>query len=242
MRPFALALPVALLLVGCSGTSKTATPAPSSPLPSVDATTAAPTPSSSATPSASPSPSSTSSPTRHKPAVAGDVDGDGNPDTIRTTSTLLTVVLSSTGKSVTAPIGADSPRNAPILGSVDVDRDGFAEVFLQTAQGSSTTFATPYRFDGTTLRVLQLNGSPASLGIGGSVTHGAGFQCTNAGQVIVRGASSSDGKAYTVESRVYRVGVKDLVLVRTSTVKAKQGDPIVQQSYSVDCGSVGEGQ
>jgi hypothetical protein len=215
-------------------------PSPWSTLPSVAATTAAPTPSSSASPTARPSASPT--PSRIKPAIAGDVDGDGQPDTVRTTATLLTVVLSSTGKSVTAPIHADSPRKAPVLGSTDVDRDGFAEVFVQTGQGASTSFATPYRFDGTTLRELQVGGGPVQLGIGGGVTHGDGFQCTSAGQLVVRTAESPDGKAYTVHTKVYRLTAQQLVLVRSSTTKAKQGDPIVQQSYSVDCGSVGEGQ
>jgi hypothetical protein len=215
-------------------------PSAPSTLPSVGGTSAAPTSSPTAGPTASPSSSPARS--RTKPAIAGDVDGDGQPDTVRTTATLLTVVLSSTGKSVTAPIHADSPRKTPVLGSTDVDRDGFAEVFLQTAQGASTSFATPYRFDGTTLRELQVDGGPVRLGIGGSLTHGDGFQCNSAGQLVVRSAESSDGKAFVVRTKIYRLAAQQLVLVKSSTVSAKQGDLIVQQSYAVDCGSVGEGQ
>ncbi|MCW2598718.1 MAG: hypothetical protein JWM02_547 [Frankiales bacterium] len=236
MRFLVLALPVALLLTACSGSSRTALSQPTSASPSVDTTAPAPTPTSTAT--AGPTPTTT----RVKPAIAGDVDGDGNPDTVRTTATLLTVVLSGTGRTVTAPIHAEAPRNAPVVGSNDVDRDGFAEVFLQTAQGASTSFVTPYRFDGTTLRELQLDGGPLRLGIGGSVTHGDGFRCTPAGMLEVRSAESTDGKAFTIQIKTYRLAANTLRLVKSSTLTAKQGDLAVQQSYSVDCGSVGEGQ
>jgi hypothetical protein len=238
MRPLLLAVPVALVLTGCSGSS---TPAP---VPSPTATTAAPTavPTTEA-PSASPTPSATPTPTpTARPAAAdGDVDGDGKPDLISATDTVLTVVLSSTGKAVTAPIHAEAPRAAPVLGSTDVDRDGHAEVFVETAQGASTTFATPYRFDGTALRELQLAGAPARLGIGGSVTHGDGFRCTG-GLLLVLSSDSTDGKAYTVRTTTYRLGAQQLVAVRTTTAKANQGSPAVERSYNVDCGSVGDGQ
>lgn len=242
MRKLALAVPFVLFVAACSGSSKTAAPAPTTPAPTVEVTTAAPTPSPTAGPTASPTPAATPTVvTRRKPAMDGDVDGDGKRDSIRTTATLLTVELSSTGKTVTAPIHADAPRSAPVLGSTDVDRDGFAEVFLETVQGASTSFATPYRFDGTTLRELQLDGGPVRLGIGGSVTHGDGFRC-RAGLLEVHSADSPDGSVFTVHVDLYRLGVRQLVLLKSSTTKANQGDPAVEESYNVDCGPVGDGQ
>ena len=194
------------------------------------------------TPSLTPAPTAaTAAPARKVPALDGDVDGDGKPDSIRTTATVLRVELSGTGTTVTAPIHAEAPRSAPVLGSKDVDHDGFAEVFLETAQGASTSFATPYRFDGKALRELQLDGGPVRLGIGGSVTHGDGFRCTPQGLLEVRSADSTDGQAFTVHISLYRLAATQLVLVKSSTVHAKQGDPVVEDSYNVDCGSVGEG-
>ena len=50
-----------------------------------------------------------------------------------------------------------------------------------------------------------------------------------------------DGAAFTVHLSVYRLGARQLVLVRTSSVQAKEGDPAVEASYTADCGPVGEG-
>ena len=240
MRLLVTAAPVALLLAACSGTAKTPDAAPSGdPLPTIVATTPAPTPTASATPTPTASPTPT--PGHRVPAVDGDVDGDGKPDSVRTTATVLTVELSGSGTTVKAPIHADAPRSAPVLGSKDVDRDGFAEIFIETAQGASTSFATPYRFDGKVLRELQLDAGPVRLGIGGTVTHGDGFTCTPTGLLEVRSADSSDGQSFTVHSTLYRLGPTELILVSTSTSKAKQGDRAVEDSYNVNCGSVGEG-
>lgn len=226
-------LPVLLLLTvaACSGSAKAPEPTPTpSPTPSP---TASPTPSPTASPTASPTPAS-----RRIPARDGDVDGDGTRDSVRASGTVLTVELSGTGKSVTAPIHSDSPGSPAILGYADVDRDGRAEVFVETAEGASTQFVTPYRYDGTVLREVQLDGGPARLGIGGSVTHGDGFRCAG-GLLEVRGADSTDGTTYTVHKDTYRLRGAQLVLVTSSTVQAKQGDAAVEGAYSVHCGSVG---
>lgn len=245
-----LVLPL-LLAAACSGGSTSAAPTPSASvvLPTPDATTPAPTPTTSApSPTATPAPSPSATPTptaspargRAVPAAPGDVDGDGKRDTITATATLLRVTLSSTGRVLTAPVHNDSPGPARLLGTADIDRDGRAEVFLQTAEGASTQFATPYRFDGTALRELQLGGAPASLGIGGSVTHGDGFRCLPSGLLEVRQADSSDGSSYVVQSRRYAVVGAQLALRGSSSTRARQGDPAVQSAYTADCGTVGD--
>src|SRR4051794_12365962 len=236
MRAAPLLVVPLLLAAGCSGGSSTAAPTPTAsfvlptPDPSTPAPTATPTPTPSATPSATPS----TAPTRVGPAAAGDVDGDGKPDAITATATVLRVTLSSTGKVVTAPVHADDPRPAQLLGTADVDRDGRAEVFVQTAEGASTQFATPYRFDGTALRELQLGGAPARLGIGGSVTHGDGFRCLPPGQRGVRQAESSDGSSFVAQARRYALVGDQLVLRGSSSARAKQGDAAVQSAYTAD--------
>jgi hypothetical protein len=244
MRPFVLALPVAVLLAGCSGSSGSAAPSPSpssaAPTlePTAEATTPAPDPTGTATPTAGGSPTRTST----RPAADGDVDGDGRKDAVSTTATVITVTLSGSGRKLTAPIHADDPRPAQVRGSHDVDRDGRAEVFVQTAQGASAFFVTPYRYDGTKLVELQVDGEPARFGIGGAVTYGNGFVCLPDGHVDVKESESTDGETYTITDRLYRVAGARLVLVRTATSKARQGSAPMMASYSADCGSVGEGR
>lgn len=240
LRRLAPLLLVPVLVTACSGSDDptievpTSTPTPSatpSPSPS-------PTPSATPSPTASPTPSAT--PSRAVPAKDRDVDGDGTADLIRATATTLSVELSGSGRTVTAPVHAESPRSPAVLGTADVDRDGYAEVFLETAEGASTQFATPYRFDGTTLREVQLDEGPARLGIGGSVTHGDGFQCGSTGLLQVRNADSQDGTTFTVHITTYRIKVATLLLVKTATVTAQQGSAEVDKSFSVDCGTVGD--
>jgi hypothetical protein len=233
MRRTALVVPL-LLVAGCSGGSTRAIPEPTASftLPTPDATTQAPSP--------TPTPTPTPSGARKVPAADGDVDGDGQRDVIQPSATSLRVTLSATGKVVTAPIHSDDPRPADLLGTADVDRDGRAEVFLQTAQGASTAFATPYRFDGTALKELQLDGGPARLGIGGSVTHGDGFRCLPSGLLEIRQAESTDGTTFTVRADRYAIAGVLLVLKSSSTGKGAQGSPSVESAYNADCGTVGD--
>ena len=227
---------LALTLTACSGGNKDAEPKATFSPPTVETETPTPTPSATPSPTASPTPSPTQV-SRTIPARDGDVDGDGKKDSVRATAELLTVELTS-GGTVTAPVHADSPRSAPVLGYADVDRDGRSEVFLETAEGASTQFVTPYRYDGKGLSELQLDDGPVRLGIGGSVTHGDGFRCTG-GQLQVISSDSQDGTAYTVHIDTYKVVKAALVLVSSKTQQAKDGDAIVEASYQPDCGSVG---
>jgi len=238
-RTALLVLPLLALAVSCSSDDEEPAPTPSptaSPTPSpTPGPTASPTPA--PTPTASPTPSATAAPV----ARDNDVDGDGRADAITTSDGLLSVRLTSNGKTVSAPVSADAPGPAPVLGTGDVDRDGRVEVFVRTAQGASTTFATPYRYDGSALRVVLLDGEPAQLGIGGSVTHGDGFRCLPTGVLEVSKAESEDGTTFTVQVSTYRLGGNELVVARTATVRAKEGEVAVERAYTVSCGSVTAG-
>lgn len=216
---------------------------------------AEPTPEPSPTPtqvaSAAPSPEPTPSPRRARtgsaasppaaaaePAAQGDVDGDREPDEV-TVDARLAVRLSGSGRTVTSAYESDT--SAKPSGSEDVDRDGRAEVFLRTGQGASTTFLTPFRYDGRTLAPLTLDGEQARLGVGGSATHGDGFSCTDAGTLVVRSANSDDGRSFTVTTTTYRIDGHRLVQTRRTTAQAQgMDDPRVGEAYLVDCRSVGE--
>jgi hypothetical protein len=234
-RPSTSALLLVLALAGCSGGSPKADPTPSFSLPSFD--TPSPTPSATPSPTASPTPSATPN-ARRVPALDGDVDGDGKKDSVRATADLLTVDLTG-GGTVTAPVHAESPGSAPVLGYADVDRDGRSEVFVETAEGASTQFVTPYRYDGKVLHELELDGGPARLGIGGGAMHGDGFRCTG-GKLQVLSSDSNDGTTYTVHTSTYTLGKTQLLLVSSTSKQAKQGDALGEASYQPDCGSVGD--
>lgn len=258
MHRAVLLTPLLALAVACNGSNQTAggaaTPAgPSTESPQSPPVTVFDSPPVPRTPPASTSSPRirppTAAPTRPattrpalpvtRPAAPGDVDGDGKADQVRVAGGTLTVVLSG-GGTVTSPVAADgTPR---VVGVVDVDRDGRAEVFLQTAAGASTVFYTPFRYDGQTLRVVVLDGQPVRLGVGGSVTHGDGFACTTAGRLVVRQASTADGATYRVDSVTYGFDGAQLVpLARTTETASSPDDPRVHAAYSVDCGPLGEG-
>ncbi len=249
MRRTALLVPL-LLLTACGqdvrvertsqadpepASPSAAAPSRAVPVPSRVPTVApAPTPSPTPTRAAVPSPP----PGPVEPAAQGDVDGDGTVDEVRV-GEQLAVVLSGTGKTVRSAFDTDTTPAAS--GSEDVDRDGRAEVFLRTGQGSSTTFLTPFRWDGRTLAPLTLDGEQAELGIGGSATHGEGFSCTEQGTLVVRSASSDDGTSFTVTTTTYRIGGHRLVQSKRTTAQAEgMDDPRVGEAYLVDCRSVGE--
>jgi hypothetical protein len=173
-------------------------------------------------------------------AAPGDVDGDGQADTVTVTATKLTVDLSG-GGSVAAPIVQSDVPKPVVSGLQDLDRDGHAEVWVETARGASTSFVQAYRYDGTRLSELTFAGGHIRFGIGGSVTHGDGFSCTPEGHLVVSTAESDDGTSYRIRTRSFRVSGASLVLLSDRTATApSMDDPRVRAAYQVDCGSVGE--
>lgn len=247
MRRFALLVPL-LLLPACGddvSVSRTSAAAPTAESSPVQTEAAEPTPSAEPTTAPSPAPSVAGSPaaattTRAVPAAQGDVDGDGRADEIAVGEELVVRLSGSGGTAVTSAFETDT-RPVP-SGAEDVDRDGRAEVFLRTGQGASTTFLTPFRYDGRRFGPLLLDGEQAQLGIGGSATHGDGFSCTEAGTLVVRSARSDDGQAFTVTETTYRVDGHRLVQTRRTTAQAQgMDDPRVGAAYLADCRSVGEG-
>ena len=230
------------LLAGCSSSSPAdrtagqagqppaASSGPSAPAPATTAPVvkASPTPGLSAMPRV-----------RRIPALDGDVDGDGQPDVVRVAGRTITVVLSGSGRLVSAPTGADGP--ATRAGAVDVDRDGRSEVVLLVGHGASTASYALFRFDGRILARVDRASGPLVLLAGGTVTHGDGFSCTTNGRLVLRQATSNQGKVFHVVSTVLRLAGARAVVVSRSGYDGRQDDPRVHRAYAVDCGSVGEG-
>lgn len=230
-----------LLVAACSAsTPPAAVESAAAPSPVLDSPSAEPS-SPEPSPSTAPSPSKTAVAVR---ALDGDVDGDGKPDRIRVSGSTLTVTLTSNGKAISTSVDSDLETHEPAAaaGSVDVDRDGRAEVFVRVGQGASTTTLRPFGYDGRALAPVQTNGAPLLLVVGGSITHGDGFTCTDTGRLVVRSAESNDGSAFTVTTTTYRLSAGAAIrLARTVTHATGMDDPKVAAAYRVDCGSVGEG-
>jgi len=156
----------------------------------------------------------------------------------------LTVTLSGSGRVLHADVdaGLDGSEPAGAAGSRDVDRDGHAEIFVRVGQGASTVTLRAFRYDGTALRPIDRADGPLLLVIGGTVTHGDGFSCTDTGRLVVRSAESSDGRAFVVTTTTYRLSGSSAVRIARTTARATGADnPAVAAAYRVDCGPVGEG-
>jgi hypothetical protein len=247
-----LALLALLAVAACAGSSS----------PAAQQTRVSPerTPSPTAAPTATRMPSPTPTPTAvavpaHRPARDDDIDGDGHPDSVHVAATdngdgtwTLVARLSALGRrSVDVP--ADTPTPPHVAGIVDADGDGYAEIWVQTGAGASTSFLTPVRLVGDRLRVVELNGSPAQLGEGGSVTHGDGFACTDADHgepgrelVVYSGDLSPSGTDWDGSVTTYRWAGARLVTLSTHDESFPAGDPgsdpRVAKYYAVTCGSL----
>jgi hypothetical protein len=168
------------------------------------------------------------------------VDGDGEADRVTVTAETLTVALSG-GGTVNAPIVESDVPKPVVSGLHDLDLDGRNEIWVETARGASTSFVQAYRYDGTALAEVTYQGGHIRFGIGGSVTHGDGFACTDTGRLVVRTAESDDGTSFRVRTRTFRPAKATLVLEHETSVTApSMDDPRVRAAYQVECGSVGE--
>lgn len=119
-----------------------------------------------------------------------------------------------------------------ILGAVDADRDGRAEVFVQVDQGASTSFVGIFHVVGDRLQRVKAGKQEITFGLGGSATHGAGIECREVDgkappELIAAGASSEDGETYPWVENIYRWADGNLTLWKTAegTLRGDPRDP-----------------
>jgi hypothetical protein len=144
----------------------------------------------------------------------GDIDGDGRPDHVALTRPgLLTVDYSADGsEDVRFAVVTGPPQR--LLGAVDADHDGHAEVFVRSAAGASTDITSVFRYVDGHLRLVTLDGGAAQLVSGGSVTRQDSWTCRLPDTPIVTwSGTSTDGRTFRGEERRYRFSDATLTLV-----------------------------
>lgn len=142
-----------------------------------------------------------------KPAVDGDLDGDGRPDNVtispsRNGLATVTAQLTRLGRQSVPMEVTGAPGVPVVMGVVDVDGDGYGELFVKVDQGASTGFASIVRLLNGRLTVVGTAGGQDRIPYGGTVTHLFTFGCaeldpTSAGREFFSwGGDSSDGVNY----------------------------------------------
>ena len=174
------------------------------------------------------------------PAAQGDVDGDGEADTVAYDGDVAVVTLSGGGVlRADTDSGVETDEPPATAGVEDLDRDGRAEVFVRVGRGASTGFLAVLSYDGSTLGLLTTGGAPLVLAFGGSVGQGDGFTCTEDGGLVVRSAVRQPDDTYELAQVVYAVeGRRAAQVDRSDRVGVAEDDDAVAAAYVLDCRSV----
>jgi hypothetical protein len=170
---------------------------------------------------------------RSRPALDGDVDGDGRVDAVSFPAPGTLRVRYAAGGTDTVAFEAWPQDAVALLGIVDTDRDGYAEVVVRTAAGVSTEFASLFRYVDGRLAVVTLNGKQASLAYGGSVRHFDYWGCEPGGRIVQWSGMTEDGVVYPGTLTTFRLSGTTLVQtsVRPFTMTEDRQPPR-------DCGSI----
>jgi hypothetical protein len=215
-------------------------------------------PASGSTPRHSPSASPTAPAGKSARAHDWDIDGDGRPDSARiiplgkgdrNTRFQLVVNMSSLGTQripFTAASAIKAPPNGPqIVGSVDADADGRAEIFIMIDSGAATQFWTIFKLVNHRITQVTIAGQPASLSVGGSVMDDSGFSCGRpSGDLVIYGYGAlsygARSQKWSLTRDTYRWVGSRLVLVakRSRTIRASSRSPRLAKYAGVRCGNL----
>ncbi|MCM3922002.1 VCBS repeat-containing protein [Frankia sp. AiPs1] len=174
------------------------------------------------------------------PAPDGDVDGDGRPDRmLLSPQGELTVAYSGGGRdSVTLSSG--SPGDLKLLGAVDADADGHAEVFARVVQGANAQSATVLRYVHGHLVQVTMGGDHASLNLGGGLTNQFAWSCdTRSGEIVQwQRRSGENDQTFQGEVRRYRFEGRTLVLTSRTPFATSGDKPVPGVPTKAGCGSL----
>lgn len=245
-RTLALLAAITMVLQACGGGDN---PGPAS------STTARPVPT---TPRTTPDDTTTSAAERCAPVslpptasdtneAAGDVDGDGASDAMRTYRLAdgdwhLQVALAAGGGSDLA-ITTFGESSVVVLGGADVDHDGRDEIWARTGSGASATILGLVRLRECELeRVAFEGGDPAELPVGGSVGTASGVECDaragSATHLTTYVASNIGGDQYEVTATAHSLEGSVLVKRGSTTTNASIGDELFSRATGFSCGDL----
>lgn len=183
----------------------------------------------------------------------GDVDGDGKNDRVtlevKDCDHVLIARLTRVGVRRSLFEEAISYPYPRILGVVDINRDGKGEAFVEISRGASTMSVALFTLVNDELIQVTLDGSPVSLGVGGSVTHLDSIGC-GTGKLVTTSLLTSSGDSQaddrnTGERAVYALEGSRLRLLKKTThvfgpcTDATKGCPSPKElraaRYDIDC-------
>ena len=136
---------------------------------------------------------------------------------------------------------AAPPPSGEELGWADVDGDGRGELWVRTGAGASTLLVGLYRYDSSCEpRRVRLDGAPAELPIGGSITHVGGARCTGADRsdLHVFSGTSTDGQTYEMTTRFLALDGAELVEVDGGTAPVDASDVGFPRYATFACGDL----
>jgi hypothetical protein len=148
------------------------------------------------------------------PARDGDIDGDGRVDRVSLSAPGVLHVRYASGDTDDVRFRADAgPVGPAVLGAVDADWDGHAEVFVRSASGASTEFASLFRYTGGRLRLVTTDGGQAQLAYFGSAGNQSSWACRPPRTPIVTWTgTTTDGSTYLGTETSYRFDGAALVV------------------------------
>ncbi len=184
-----------------------------------------------------------------------DVDGDGRPDSAHVvplgkgglnTKFLLVVQMTRLGIQkipfTAAPSIKMPPAGPRVVGSVDADSDGRAEIFVIVDSGASTQTWTIFKLVIGRITHVTMSGGPVQLPVGGSVTVNSGFSCEgpHADLVAYSYGAKSNPKSWAVERDTYRWAGSRLVVLskRQQTIRTSSTSPRLAKYAGVRCGDL----
>ncbi|MGH9086467.1 MAG: hypothetical protein ACRDYW_13545 [Acidimicrobiales bacterium] len=176
---------------------------------------------------------------------AGDVDGDGRVDELRSYRTAdgwhVQVELAS-GGGADLSAGLTDAGGFGVIGGADVDGDGADEVWARTGAGASAVIVGLARLDGCSLtRVALESGEAADFPAGGSVGTAAGLECAAtdpSAHVTTYTASNTGDTTYTVEVVEHRLDGNVLREVARRTETTEVGDDLFARATAFRCGDL----
>lgn len=162
---------------------------------------------------------------RPRPAGPDDVDGDGRRDTVSVPApgTLRIRYAIGTTDTVTFDAAGD---DGGLLGIVDADRDGRAEVFVHAGRGAYTDQTSVLRYVGGRLRLVTFDGTQVRLVSGASVRNSTSWACRPPAAPIVQwSGESEDGTAYRGTLVSYRFSGATLLRLSSRTLTVDERTP-----------------